>query len=453
MNSPNHVMEFPPAFKHRILSQLEQANLMLNALSNPPATSIRLHPTKGNANYLEIENNINWCKDAFYLKQRPVFTLDPLFHAGAYYVQESSSMFVWHVLEQIFDERNIRLLDLCAAPGGKSTLMASWLHGEGLLVCNEVIKNRAQILLENITKWGYANTWVTSTDAYVLGGLENFFDAIMLDAPCSGEGLFRKDKAAIAQWSEANCELCAGRQKKIVAEILPALQIGGYLIYSTCTFNPAENDENIQWLLHEFPLEVVPIDITNFAEICPTDMGGYAFYPHLTRGEGFYCCVLKKTGDIGANTGIRKQKLKLETFNPKLLPISKYVKNAGDYYWFTTHQRIAGVPLEYVRDFETITEITKVLGGYLVLGEIKGKDLVPDHSLAMSLDIGNPFPQTEVDKEQALAFLARKVFKLLANTMGWNTLTYQNQPLGFIKQMPNRFNNYYPPEWRIRMDV
>jgi 16S rRNA C967 or C1407 C5-methylase (RsmB/RsmF family)/NOL1/NOP2/fmu family ribosome biogenesis protein len=446
-------MQFPPAFEQRMLSQLADASEMLDALSNPPATSIRLHPVKGNSRHLPIDNKISWCPEAFYLKERPVFTLDPLFHAGAYYVQESSSMFLWKVLDEVFDNRNLRLLDLCAAPGGKSTLMASWLNGEGLLVTNEVIKNRAQILLENITKWGYANTWVTSAEPYVLGGLTHFFDAVVVDAPCSGEGLFRKDKAAIDQWSEANCELCAGRQKKIVAEILPALQVGGYLIYSTCTFNPAENDANVQWMLHQFPLEVVHINLGDLAGIHVTEMGGYAFYPHVTRGEGFYCCVLKKTGEINPNEGIRKQKIKFEKFNAQKVSLTPYVKNVGDYSWLTVQQQIAGIPTPHTRDFETVAEITRIWGGYLTLGEIKGRDLIPNHALAMSVNINNPFPRVELDQTQALSYLARKDFKMQVDTMGWNTLTYQNQPLGFIKQMPNRFNNYYPPEWRIRMDL
>src|SRR5688572_6979389 len=219
----------PQAFIKRIQSQFKDADQFLEALSTPFITSIRKHPLKGKHIELGIEN-VPWCKDGFYLSERPVFTLDPHFHAGAYYVQESSSMFIHTILDQLFSKKNIRILDLCAAPGGKSTLIASWLNGNGLLVSNEVIRSRANILLENLIKWGYSNTWVTNTDVHVLGGINEFFDCILIDAPCSGEGLFRKDKDAITEWSEANCDLCAKRQKKIVADILPALNVGGYCI-------------------------------------------------------------------------------------------------------------------------------------------------------------------------------------------------------------------------------
>lgn len=444
---------FPKAFTDRINSQFTDASQLLDALSIPSITSIRQHPVKGNIDALELAESIAWCPHAFYLKERPVFTLDPAFHTGAYYVQESSSMFIHSILENLFNDKDIRILDLCAAPGGKSTLIAAWLNGEGLLISNEVIKSRAQILLENITKWGYANTWVTSTDAYVLGGVDEFFDCIVLDAPCSGEGLFRKDKAAIDEWSEANCDLCASRQRKIVAEILPSLNEGGYIIYSTCTFNPAENDENIEWMLKEFPLEVVPIDISNFSEIRSTQAGGYAFYPHLTKGEGFYCCVLRKKATVASNEGVRRQKIKFETFNTKSLSLEKYAKGVENFDWINIQQKIVGIPSKLYRGFEEVSAVTKILGGYLPVGEIKGKDLIPDHGLAMSIYLNDPFLTIELVKRNALNYLARKDFKMESKEQGWSIVTYQNLPLGFAKVLPNRFNNYYPSEWRIRMEV
>ena len=442
----------PQAFVHRIHTQFTDADAMLAALSLAPATSVRLHPVKGKNIPTHFETIVPWCSGAGYIKERPVFTLDPAFHAGAYYVQESSSMFLWKILDQVFPGRQVRILDLCAAPGGKSTLIASWLAGEGLLVSNEVIKTRALVLLENIIKWGYANTWVTSTDAYVLGGLHQFFDAVVLDAPCSGEGLFRKDPAAAEEWSEANCDLCAARQKKIIADILPALSEGGSLIYSTCTYNPAENDENVAWMLQEFPLEIMPVDITPHPEIQLTEGGGYAFYPHHTQGEGFYVCILKKTGDTAANEHVQHRRIKWEK-PPKEVEPARHIRNADMFTWVMQQQKIAGIAAELTEDFETIAGVTKILGGYVSIGGLKGKDLVPDHALAMSLHYQLSFPCIELDLQQALYYLSRKDFKIETTSAGWHTILYQSLPLGFAKLMPNRMNNYYPVEWRIRMQV
>lgn len=443
----------PKPFVERIQAQLADGDKLLDALHIPSTASIRKHPIKGQYTALEVGDRVPWCPDAYYLLERPIFTLDPVFHAGAYYVQESSSMFLWELFNQLYLDRNIRVLDLCAAPGGKSTLVSSWLNGQGLLVSNEVIKSRAHILLENITKWGYANNWVTSTDAYVLGGLDEFFDCIVLDAPCSGEGLFRKDKSAIDEWSEANCDLCARRQRKIIAEILPALYEGGYLIYSTCTFNQAENDDNVNWMLKEFPLEVISIDISNFSEIKTTQAGGYAFYPHLTKGEGFYCCVLKKTGPVDATENIRHQKIKFDKLAIKNIELENYIVNKERFYFTSIQQNMVGIPFHLLKAFEEVSSITKIQGGYLSIGEIKGKDLIPQHALALSMDFNHPFPKVEVDRQNALNYLARKDFQVKTEVLGWSTIMYNNLPLGFAKILPNRINNYYPPDWRIRMEV
>lgn len=441
----------PVAFTQRIKSQLKDADQFLDALQQPVLTSIRKHPLKGT--HIGIgDESVIWCENAFYLHERPVFTLDPHFHGGAYYVQESSSMFIHTILEQLFEDRNIRVLDLCAAPGGKSTLIASWLNGKGLLVSNEVIRARAQILLENVTKWGYANTWVTNTDAYILGGLHEFFDCIVIDAPCSGEGLFRKDKDSIAEWSEANCDLCAKRQKKIIADILPALNVGGYCIYSTCTFNPLENDENLQWMLKEFPLELISIDITDFSSIKITDAGGYAFYPHHNKGEGFYFCVLRKMNSFEGENKVKRSKIIWSKANTKGLDLGM-IRDASLFGFFQLNENILGVANGLLDDWKQITSITKVLGGYLKVGSVKGKGLIPDHALVMSIDYNHYYPVIDVDKQMALQFLAKKDIKLDAAQHGWHVIRYDKTLLGLAKYLGTRSNNYYPADWRIRMDV
>jgi 16S rRNA C967 or C1407 C5-methylase (RsmB/RsmF family)/NOL1/NOP2/fmu family ribosome biogenesis protein len=442
---------FPEPFVKRIQSQFSDGNQFLEALSLPSITSIRKHPVKGRNIPISGEE-VPWCPEGLYLPERPVFTLDPHFHAGAYYVQESSSMFIHFILDQLFDDKNIRVLDLCAAPGGKSTLVASWLGGNGLLVSNEVIKSRSYILLENMIKWGYPNTWITNTDVHVLGGLSEFFDCVIIDAPCSGEGLFRKDKEAISEWSEANCDLCARRQRKIVADILPAVNVGGFCIYSTCTFNPAENDENLQWMLKEFPLELVQVNIAAYPQIKSTN-GGYAFYPQLNKGEGFYCCILRKTGEIESEHTIRRSKINWPKTDVKGIELVQMVQHSSDFEWYRQNENIFGISHQLIDEWKELTGITKVLGGCLALGVLKGKDFIPDHALAMSILCNAPYPFIEVDKQNALLFLAKKECKIPANQLGWHTIRYHSSVLGFAKFLGNRFNNYYPSEWRIRMDV
>lgn len=442
----------PLAFISRIKNQFKDADDFLNAIEKPYHTSVRLHPLKGENLGLPVAEKIPWCDGAFYLKERPSFTMDPLFHAGAYYVQESSSMFIWHVLDQIFTSRDIRILDACAAPGGKSTLIASWLNGNGLLVSNEVIKSRVSVLLENICKWGYNNTWVTNTDLHVLGGLEGFFDAVVVDAPCSGEGLFRRDPDSTKEWSESNCELCSGRQKKIVADILPAIRVGGYLVYSTCTFNPSENEENIKWLTSHFPLEVVTINSIAFPEVISTGEGAKAFYPHHVKGEGFYCCVLQKTDEITVPDVIRRKKLSLIPMK-KLSIAEDFLSSPERFYYFTKDENVHAIPSGMENDFEVVSSVTKIQGGYLTLGTQKGKDFIPHHSLAMSIHVSPDMPAIQLNKPDSLHYLARKPFSIQGLHPGWYLLKYQSRSLGFIKQVQGRFNNYYPTEWRIRMEL
>lgn len=441
----------PQAFISRISSQVEDPDDFLNSILKPFQTSVRIHPVKGQNVELPLDVNVPWCESGFYLKGRPKFTLDPLFHAGAYYVQESSSMFIWQVMEQLFDDKNIRVLDACASPGGKSTLVASWLKGNGLLISNDVIKSRTNMLAENICKWGYANTWITNTDLYVLGGLNDFFDVVLVDAPCSGEGLFRRDPEAIKQWSEGNCELCAGRQRKILAEVIPSIKPGGYLIYSTCTFNPAENDDNIAWLLSHYPMELIRINAESFPEIKSTPLGGKAFYPNYVKGEGFYCCVLKVLDEINASADIRRQKFITTPLKDKSVT-KDFINSEDSFYQFEKSGTIHAIPVNLTDEFNEISSVTR-LGGLLNIGSVKGKDLIPDHSLAMSIHSSDYIPSVEVDRKDALNYLARQPFELPPGGQGWYLVKFKSIPLGFIKRLPNRFNNYYPMEWRIRMDV
>lgn len=239
-------------------------------------------------------SQIPWCSTGFYLSLRPSFTFDPLFHAGLYYVQEASSMFLEQPFKQLLDlSQPLKVLDLCAAPGGKSTHVQSLISQESLLVSNEVIKQRSYVLSDNIIKWGCRNVFVTANDPKAFQKLPGYFDVMVVDAPCSGSGLFRKDKEAIEEWSLNNVQLCSQRQQRILADALPALKKDGLLIYSTCSYSVEEDERIMDWLITEMEMENVELQTENWPDIVQTSSPvtnsiGYRFYPDKIKGEGFF---------------------------------------------------------------------------------------------------------------------------------------------------------------------
>lgn len=280
-------MNLPEAFVNRTKNLLgNEYQELVKALELVPPTSIRAN---NKIDYQPSEEHVTWCESGFYLNERPLFTADPLFHAGVYYVQEASSMFLVQAIKQHFPEAQT-VLDLCAAPGGKSTLLSQTLPESSLLVSNEIIRSRAYILAENLIKWGNPNVVVTNNDPKDFDTLSGFFDAIVIDAPCSGEGMFRKDAGAIEEWSEYNVKLCAERQRQIVSSVWDALKTDGILVYSTCTFNREENEENVRWICEELGADLLNIDLHGNEDITVSDFG-YRFYPHKTKGEGFFMSV------------------------------------------------------------------------------------------------------------------------------------------------------------------
>ena len=286
--------------------------------SGEQVTSIRFNPAKTETQNREqaINNNestgenstrhfplttrIPWSSNGHYLPSRPSFTFDPLFHAGLYYVQEASSMFLEQALKQTVDlSQPLRVLDLCAAPGGKSTLIQSLISKESLLVSNEVIKSRAVVLEENMIKWGSANVVITNNDPAHFARLENYFDVIVIDAPCSGSGLFRRDPEAINEWSENNVQLCSNRQQRIIADVWPALKQDGILVYSTCSYSAAEDEAILDWMMEGFTLEGVRLKVEPAWQIIETvsekhQLYGYRFYPDKLKGEGLFIAAVQK---------------------------------------------------------------------------------------------------------------------------------------------------------------
>ena len=314
----------------RLVMGEERLNRFLEALNEDAPTSIRLNPLhRGTVPRVSSEadytgtvpslQQVPWCPEGYYLPGRPQFTFDPLFHAGCYYVQEAASMFITHVLRQ-FVEEPITMLDLCAAPGGKSTAARSVLPEGSTLVSNEPIPTRAQILLENITKWGWKDSIVTNNYPRDFRKAKAKFDVILCDVPCSGEGMFRRDPATIDEWSLQNVEKCWRLQREIVADAWECLTPGGLLIYSTCTFNLKENEENVRWMMEELDAEVLAVPTEPAWQITGSLLEGfdapvYRFIPGITRSEGLFMAVLKKMGDF---THTVHKKLPLNILTPDL---------------------------------------------------------------------------------------------------------------------------------------
>ena len=423
--------------------------------SGEQVVSIRLNPAKPVMSpNLVLDGRVPWCEYGYYLKERPFFTFDPLLHAGAYYVQEASSMFVWQALQQLMpDQAGKKVLDLCAAPGGKSTLLASHFK-EGLLVSNEVIKNRAAVLVENMSKWGTAAAVVTNNDPSHFQSLPGYFDLILADAPCSGSGLFRKDPDAITHWSEDNVVLCSQRQQRILADILPALKENGILLYSTCSYSEAENEQIADWLVGEMGMKSLGLERLAEWGIIETNSPafgakGYRFYPHQLKGEGFFLAAFQKQEAVGFKKQKPNQISPLSKNELQQLQASLTLQEGLSF--FQQSGAIRAIPEAWMSEIAVLASQLYIKKAGVEIGSLKGKDLVPAHELALSGLLMPSFPVLELDLEQALLYLKRKEL-VLNGQNGWNLLQYCGLSLGWVKVLPNRINNYYPAEWRILKD-
>jgi 16S rRNA C967 or C1407 C5-methylase (RsmB/RsmF family) len=417
------MITLPPAFISSLEGSLgaEDAAKALKAMAEEPSVSVRLNPFKrpqdGRLPILEGSAPVPWSPYGYILAKRPVFTLHPLFHAGVYYVQDSSAMFAgwaFRSLLERFPERPLRVLDLCAAPGGKTTDLAASLReacgNDFLLVSNEVMRQRAAVLSDNVAVWGDPNVVVTSVDPAAFTALPGFFDIIVADVPCSGEGMFRKDEKAVADWSPGTVELCAARQRRILADVWPALRGGGALLYSTCTFGEAENDWNLAWAAEELGGEIIspenPFGIR-------TTRHGHLLVPGEVLGEGQWVGSLIKNNNLSDNN----------------------------------------VRLSVEASMEAVKRFRPLRYG-VVEGTWKGKDFIPDPDWAMSIFFDRTsFPEAAVDKQTALHFLHRDTIVLQDAPLGYNVITYRGVPLGFVKNLGRRCNNLHPQSRRIRMDI
>ena len=444
-------MKLNTAFVERteLLFGKERFARFMEALDGEPVVSIRynvskLMPESG-------DNPVPWAANGRYLSTRPVFTADPLFHAGCYYVQEASSMFLEQFVKQYVDAP-VRALDLCAAPGGKTTHLLSLLPEGSMLVSNEPVPQRAQVLAENVIKWGNPASVVTRNEPADFGKFTNFFDLVVVDAPCSGEGMFRKDQGAVEQWSLSNVEQCVKRQKRILADIWSALRPGGVLIYSTCTFNKEENEECVEWIAAELgatPLTVhVGEDWGVTGALCGENPV-YRFIPGYTAGEGFFIAALRKDGDAPL---AQPRQPRWQPLAAKLKStIEGWVVNPGDFNFMQQDERVVALPREHTAAMLALLQKMKVLHFALPIADVKNGKLLPLHQLAMSNSLcKDAFVKVELERDKALAYLHREALTFDQAPVGYLLLTYKGTPIGFAKNIGNRANNLYPAEWRIR---
>lgn len=387
------------------------------ALTQEAAVSVRFNPWKFPGGTLFPQAKpVPWCQQGYWLAERPRFTLDPLFHAGVYYVQEAGSLFLDAVVRALV-AGPVRALDLCAAPGGKSTLLRAALPEGSVLVSNEIDRRRANILLENMLKQGHPDVLVTHNPPKDFAKTNLVFDVILADVPCSGEGLFRRDEGAIKEWSVQNVHFCRERQRQILQDIWPCLRPGGLLIYSTCTFNTHENEENVRWIMENLGAEIVPVPVRPEWQITGSLLSGwqepvYRFIPGITQSEGLFMAALRKKSDGAAGAAL------------------------------------PGALREQIKKYPFI----HLLSDGLPQPEIKGKDVIPSIGQALSLATRETdFPRVELPLDLARRYLHRESLVLGASVpRGFVLVTYQNQPLGFMKNLGERANNLYPKPWAIR---
>jgi 16S rRNA C967 or C1407 C5-methylase (RsmB/RsmF family)/NOL1/NOP2/fmu family ribosome biogenesis protein len=447
MNFPSTIIEDLKALPHFDMDKFLQAQLL------DAPVSLRANPLKGNYQPVNA-TTVPWCPQGFYLAQRPNFTYDPLFHAGAYYVQEASSMFLHQVLLQKVNFNNaLKILDTCAAPGGKSTLIASLINKESLLVCNEIVPIRAAILEQNIAKWGITNCIVTRNEPAQFKALPHFFDVILVDAPCSGSGLFRKEPAALKQFNVNHIAQCNSRQQHILTDILPSLKPGGLIIYATCSFSTEENEAMIDYLLENGSLKNEVINLNQEWNIMASQSNihkgiGYRLMPHLVQGEGFFIAAFTKQN---IEAPILEQNSNFKNINP-IIPntcIQPFFEKIDQYTFYQKADVIMALPTIHWQNFCFLFANLYILRAGFCVGKVINNQLIPHHELALSTAINPSLLRVPLTLQQAISYLKCETPILENDKIGWFLVTYQNWILGWIKIIPGRINNYLPKNWRI----
>lgn len=443
----------PEAFVESMRQRLgEDAERLFEALDTEPAVSIRLNPAK-QANTFDGEP-VGWCQWGRYLDERPQFTLDPMLHGGAYYVQEASSQFVAHLLSKL-DLCGARVLDMCAAPGGKTTIYSMLVGREGLVVANDINHGRAMALADNVQRWGMGNVVVTCNEPNHIGAFTHWFDVVAVDAPCSGEGMFRKMDEARTEWTQSSVEQCAMRQREILKEAWKVLRPGGTLLYSTCTFNSTEDEGIVEWLTQEYGEELEASDRVETMEewgIVRSDIGPWQcfhFYPHKSRGEGFFAAIARKRdGAVHRSMPKARRKLFYSPAKADMRELERWI--TGSHAFRMVGDDIYAYNANVVDEVVVLSEYLSVVYSGVAIGRIFKKRLKPEHALALYVGLNrDAVPVVDVSLSDAQDFLRRHDIAASQFEEGINVVAYEGVPIGFVKRIGARCNNMYPKDLRI----
>ncbi len=451
-------MDFPLRFVERLRAQLgaAESEALLEALDTEPAATVRVHPEKG---WLPADAEpVPWWEGGFYLPQRPLFTVDPAFHAGCYYVQEAASQFLGRIVASVAPAGK-RILDLCAAPGGKTTLYASLAGPDGLVVANEIDRRRVQVLADNVRKWGTNNVAVVAGDSPAVCAFEQMFDVVAVDAPCSGEGMFRKDPNARAEWSEGNVGLCVERQRALLDDGWRALKPGGILIYSTCTFNREEDEEQLEGLFERVGGEACVASPELSCEASWGIVAGrvgaaqtFRFFPHRTCSEGLFVSVVAKSPEAHRSAPLPRQRRSPLTDLPRAAgrELAGWLRESEAYEFVQAGDTCYALRRAQAGLIRHLAATAGVIYSGVAMGQLYNGKLKPDHALALStaLDRGR-VASAELDQARAVEYLRRGTVTPEGLTEGMNLVTHGGRPIGFAKRIGHRVNNLYPLTMRI----
>lgn len=456
-------MTLPPDFIRLLHESFENdvANDIQQGLSQQPTVSIRIHPEKSRHLVIDtdyIDGGVPWCPHGVYLNRRIPFTFDPLMHGGVYYVQDASSMIIHHIIKQ-YIKSSSTVLDLCAAPGGKTITALTALPEGSTIIANEPIAARNAALVENLQKNGFGRAIITRNYPKQIGETSLAFDLIIADVPCSGEGMFRKEAEAVSQWSTEQVHQYKTLQRQIITDIWPRLKPGGIMIYSTCTINREENEDNIYYFIKMLGAEALPIKVEDSWQIrslSGSEMPTYRFLPGQTKGEGLFVVVLKKPIFKEEHSPKKyvesKQKNKKITQDPMLNGVLNWIHSPEDYQPKALNDEVYVIPKDMNAIYETINKSLKITHAGTKAAGIKGKTLIPHTALALSSVLNHKaFAKISLDQTQSIAYLQKQAIGLQTDVpKDYVIVSFAGVPLGFAKNLGNRANNLYPNEWRIK---
>lgn len=453
MKTPETSLSLPQGFAEemRALGGID-AEALFRALESAPETGVRLNSRKLSSVSFPGAEPVNWCPVGLHLPERPVFTLMPQLHAGAFYVQDPSSMIHREIVSRLVSGPSV-LVDFCASPGGKTTAAIDALPDGSVVIANEFEPSRVGALKENIVKWGCPHVAVTNSSTAAFRSLAGCVDIALVDAPCSGEGMMRKDVDARRQWTDGLVARCAALQREIVADAVESLKPGGCLIYSTCTFNRTENEDMLDFMADEFGLESVDLRFPAEWGILPglSDRSACRFMPHATRGEGLFVAVMRKPDGLPAREPRRQKPVRLKT----AVPGTDLLERPGDFEFSLQGNVVKAVKPQLSSLLSMLPKRTKTVACGVEIGEQKGRDFIPSAALALSTAYRRgAFPEVELAEDEVLAYLRRDVLTLPSDApRGICLVCYDGLPLGWVKNLGNRANNLYPQAWKIRMNV